>query len=184
MRSRIACTRHVALASVVAGSALALTACDAGQVAETSIETPGVAGVDAAVGPLLLDDVFLQSDTAIAAGASVPLRGAFTNTGQTNEQLTSLTTPAAAVQLLDPTGAPTAQGVEIPAGGQVDAVTGTVRLRLVDVTAPIPVTQLIPVTFVFGDGQQVTLDVPVSTPGAPSPSTSAQSTEVTAGPAS
>jgi periplasmic copper chaperone A len=175
--------RRLALASTVTAALFALTACAAGQDAETTRETPDVAGVDGGVGTLLLDDVFIQSAATVPSGASVPLRGAFTNNGQSDEHLVSVSTPAAAsVQLPDTTGAVSSTGIDIPAEGSVDATTGTVRLQLMDVTAPIQITQLVPVTFVFGDGEEITLDVPVSTAdqGNP-PATTSPTTEVSAG---
>jgi copper(I)-binding protein len=156
--------RRSSVAVLFAAPLLALTACGAGQDAGTLQETPDPAGVDGGGGTFVLDDVFIQSDTAVAAGASVPLRAAFTNQGRTPESLVRATTPAAAsVQLLDAAGHPSPQGITIPADGQVDAVTGAVRLRLVGVTSPIAVTTLVPMTFLFSDTRQVTLDVPVAT---------------------
>jgi copper(I)-binding protein len=145
--------------------AVALGACDAGMDAETSQETPDVAGVDGSVGEVSLDDVFLEADGTVEAGGTVPLRGALTNDAEQADQLVRVTTPAAqSVQLLDQDGQVSAAGVELPAAGSVDATTGAVRMRLEGVTDAIPTTDTVPVTFVFETAGQVRLDVPVAPP--------------------
>lgn len=153
-------------AALLCALTLALAACDAGQDAETSRETPDTPGVDGSVGSVVLDDVFLDSDTAVDAGGSVPLRGALTNDAEAPDQLVSVTTPAAqSVQLLDADGAVSPAGIELPPGGQVDATTGPVRMRVEGVTAPIQTTQTVTITFVFTNAGEVQLDVPIgSTP--------------------
>ena len=142
---------------------LALGACDAGQEAETAQETPDTAGVDGTVGPVSLDDVFLDAEDTVGAGAAVPLRGVLTNDAEQPDRLVGVSTPAAeSVQLLDGSGAPSADGIELPAGGQVEAVSEAVRMQLEQVTAPIDPTDTVPVTFTFATAGEVTLDVPVT----------------------
>lgn len=153
-------------ATLVCALTLALVACDAGQDAETSRETPDTAGVDGSVGSVVLEDVFLDSDSTVDAGGSVPLRGALTNDAQEPDQLVRVNTPAAeSVQLLDADGNVSPAGIELPPGGQVDATTGPVRMSVEGVTAPIQTTQTVTVTFVFAHAGEVQLDVPIgSTP--------------------
>ncbi len=144
-------------------SLLVLGGCAAGQEAETAQETPDVAGVDGTVGELSLDDVFLDAEDTVEAGASVPLRGVLTNDAEQADRLVGVSTPAAeSVQLLDEFGAPSADGIEVPAGGQVEAVSEAVRMQLEQVTAPIAPTDTVPVTFSFATAGEVTLDVPVT----------------------
>jgi periplasmic copper chaperone A len=150
-------------AALVAAGALALTGCDAGNDAETLQETPDVAGVAGTVGQVSLDDVFLDAEDTIAAGASVPLRGVLTNDAEAADRLVGVTTPAAqSVQLLDESGQMSPAGVELPAGGQVEAVTDTVRMQLEGVTEPIATTDTVRVTFTFETAGEVALDVPVA----------------------
>ncbi|MGY1690798.1 copper chaperone PCu(A)C [Geodermatophilus sp. SYSU D01105] len=150
------------VAAGVAG-VLALAGCDAGNDAETAEETPDVAGVDGTVGQVSLDDVFLDAEDTVAAGASVPLRGVLTNDAEEADRLVGVTTPAAeSVQLLDESGAASPDGVELPAGGQVEAVTGPVRMQLEGVTGSIAPTDTVQVTFTFDRAGEVALDVPVA----------------------
>jgi copper(I)-binding protein len=156
---------------------LALSACNTGQeatttagVPETTAGVPDVAHAHGGVGDVALDVVFIEDGGIVQAGASAPLRGAFTNDARTPDELVRVTTPAAgSVQLLDADGRPSAQGIPIPADGEVDAVNGIARLRLDGVSFPLPATQLVPVTFEFRDAGQVTLDVPVAAPRVPAP---------------
>ncbi|MGY1663583.1 copper chaperone PCu(A)C [Geodermatophilus sp. SYSU D00705] len=150
-----------AAAGVVA--VLALAGCDAGNEAETLEETPDTAGVDGSVGQVSLDDFFLDAEDTVAAGASVPLRGVVTNDAEDADRLVGVTTPAAqSVQLLDESGQASPAGIEVPAGGQVEAVTGPVRFQLEGVTDPIAPTDTVRVTFTFRSAGEVALDVPVA----------------------
>ena len=143
--------------------ALVLGACDAGQQAETAQETPDVAGVDGTVGEVSLDDVFLDAEDTVEVGAAVPLRGVLTNDAEQADRLVGVSTPAAgSVQLLDESGQVSPDGIEVPAGGQVEAVSGDVRMQLEGVTAPIATTDTVRVTFTFATAGEVELDVPVA----------------------
>ena len=154
--------RRILLPAWAAVGLLVLGGCNAGQEAETAQETPDVAGVDGEVGEVSLDDVFLDAEDTVEAGASVPLRGVLTNDAEQADRLVGVSTPAAgAVQLFDESGAPSADGIELPAGGQVEAVTDAVRMQLEDLTEPIAATDTVPVTFTFATAGEVRLDVPV-----------------------
>jgi hypothetical protein len=150
----------------VAVGLLVLGGCSAGQEAETAEESPDVAGVDGTVGSVSLDDVFIEADGTIEAGASAPLRGVLTNGAEQDDDLLRVTTPAAeSVQLLAEQGVPSPDGIAVPAGGQVDGSTGAIRMQLEGVTEPIEITDTVPVTFTFEHAGEVQLDVPVA-PGA------------------
>ncbi|MGY1639077.1 copper chaperone PCu(A)C [Geodermatophilus sp. SYSU D00742] len=153
--------RRARWAAVGAAAVLAVAGCGAGSDAETLQETPDVAGVDGTVGRVSLDDVFLDAEDTVAAGDSVPLRGVLTNDAEETDRLVGVTTPAAqSVQLLDESGQ-VSPGLELPAGGQVEAVTGPVRMQLEGVTGPIAPTDTVRVTFTFETAGEVALDVPV-----------------------
>jgi copper(I)-binding protein len=155
--------RRTSLPAWAAAGLLVLGGCAAGQEAETAEETPDVAGVDGTVGSVSLDDVFLDAEDTVEAGASVPLRGVLTNDAEQADRLVGVSTPAAeSVQLLDESGAPSADGIELPASGQVEAVSGAVRMQLEGVTAPIAPTDTVSVTFTFATAGEVALDVPVA----------------------
>jgi copper(I)-binding protein len=146
-----------------AAAVLALAGCDAGTEAETAQETPDVAGADGTVGAVSVDDVFLEAEDTVEAGESVPLRGVLTNDAEEADRLVEVTTPAAqSVALLDESGQAGAGGIELPAGGQVEAVTGAVRMQLEGVTGPIAPTDTVRVTFTFETAGEVGIDVPVA----------------------
>lgn len=158
--------RRSCLPACAAVGLLVLGGCAAGQEAETAEETPDVAGVDGTVGEVSLDDVFIEAESTIEAGGSAPLRAVLTNDAQQDDDLLRVTTPAAeSVQLLAELGAPSPDGIAVPAGGQVDATTGTIRMQLERVTEPIETADTVPVTFTFEHAGEVRLDVPVA-PGA------------------
>jgi copper(I)-binding protein len=150
--------------AVAAALVAVSTACSAGQDAETSEETPDTSGVDGSVGQVQLDDVHLDADATVQAGDSVGLRGALSNDASTDDRLVSVSTPSAgSVQLLDEQGDSSPEGIALPAGGQVDATQGPVRIQLDAVTADIAPTDTVPVTFVFQTAGEVQLEVPVGT---------------------
>jgi hypothetical protein len=137
----------------------ALAGCDAGQDAETVRETPDIPGADGTVGTMVLDDVYLETGDAVSAGGSVPLRVALTNNGNEADQLVAVSTPdAASVEMLDPDGTVVTDGIEVPAGGQVDATTGPVLLRLVGLSRELSPEAVVSVTFEFAKAGRVTLD--------------------------
>ena len=162
---RWAPTAVAALVTLV--TLVTLVGCSTGQDAGTASETPDTPGVDGAVGDVALDDVFLDSGASIPAGASVALRGALSNSAGTADRLVAVRTPAASsVQLLGEDGQVSADGIELPADGSVDATTGAVRMRLEEVAEPIGTTDTVPVTFVFEVAGEAELDVPVGTSSA------------------
>jgi copper(I)-binding protein len=143
-----------------------LAGCAAGQQAGTTRETPDTAGVDGSVGSMVLNDVFLDSADTVPAGGSVVLRAAFTNQSPEPDRLVAVTTPAAtAVELLDPDGVVTTDGIEVPGEGQVDATTGPELIRLTGLTRALSPQAIVPVTFEFaGAGRGTVDDVPVAVP--------------------
>jgi copper(I)-binding protein len=151
----------VLLATLLCGT---LAGCYASQNAETTNETPGTPGVDGAVGMIVLDDVYLETADTVPAGGSVALRGAFTDESSRPDRLVSVTTPiAASVDLLPADGSPASGGIAVPAGGQLDATTGTVVLRLTGLTRELSPEGIVPVTFDFATAGRVTLhDVPAA----------------------
>jgi periplasmic copper chaperone A len=141
-----------------------LAGCATGQTAETAQETPDTAGVDGAVGSMVLDDVYLETSDTVPVGGSVPLRAALTEDSVQADRLVSVSTPAAdSVDLLTADGAVAADGIEVPGQGQVDATTGPVLLRLTGLTRPLSTQAIVPITFMFARAGSVTIeDVPVA----------------------
>jgi hypothetical protein len=143
-----------------------LAGCYASRGAQTARETPDTAGVDGAVGTMVLDDVYLDTAVTVPAGGSVALRAAFTNKSAEPDRLIAVTTPvAASVELLQPDGTVATGGIEVPGQGQVNAATGPVLVRLDGLTRALSPQALVPITFEFEKAGRVTVDdVPVATP--------------------
>jgi periplasmic copper chaperone A len=161
---RRATARPVLVAAVLA-LCWPLAACSASQNDETQREIPDTAGVDASVGSVVLDDVFLDTATTVPAGGSVPLRAALTDDSDQPDRLLAVSSPSAtSVALLDGGGAPSPGGIELPAEGSVDATTGPVRLLMEGLTAQLDAQGLVPVTFEFEHAGRVTVMVPAATP--------------------
>jgi copper(I)-binding protein len=156
--------RLVLLAVLLCGT---LAGCAAGQPAETLHETPYTPGVDGAVGPMVLNDVYLETADTVPAGGSVALRGSFADDSPEPDRLVAVTTPAAtSVELLQPDGTVATGGIEVPGGGQVDATTGPVLVRLTGLTRPLSSQAIVPITFEFANaGSGVLDDVPVAAQG-------------------
>jgi copper(I)-binding protein len=157
-------TRPVVLGVLLCGT---LSGCYAGQGAQTSRETPDTAGIDGAVGSIVLDDVYLDTAVTVPAGGSVALRAAFTDKAAQPDRLLAVTTPvAASVELLRADGTVATDGIEVPAEGQVDATTGPVLVRLTGLTGALSPQALVPITFEFANAGRGTLeDVPAATSG-------------------
>jgi hypothetical protein len=115
---------------------------------------------------MVLNDVFLETADAVPAGASVALRGSFTNQSLQPDRLVAVTTSAAtSVELVDPDGTVATGGIDVPAEGQVDATTGPVLIRLSGLTAVLSPQAIVPVIFEFTNAGHVTLDdVPATMP--------------------
>jgi copper(I)-binding protein len=143
-----------------------LAGCYAGQGAQTQRETPATAGIDGAIGPMVLNDVYLEIGDTVPAGDSVVLRAAFTDESPQPDRLVAVTTPvAASVELLQPDGAVATGGLEVPGQGQVDATTGPALVRLTGLTRPLTPESLVPLTFDFENAGRGTLDdVPAAPP--------------------
>jgi copper(I)-binding protein len=143
-----------------------LAGCYASQGAQTLRETPDTAGVDGAVGPIVMDDVYLETSDTVPSGGSVALRAAFADTSPQPDRLVAVTTPvAASVELLRPDGSVATDGIEVPGEGQVDATTGPVLVRLTGLTQTLSPQALVPITFEFENAGSVILDdVPAAPP--------------------
>jgi copper(I)-binding protein len=143
-----------------------LAGCYAGQNAETARETPDTPGVDGAVGSMVLNDVYVGTATTVPTGGSVALRASLTNDSQQPDRLVAVSTTASdAVELLNPDGTVATTGIEVPGGGQVDATTGPVLVRLTGLTHALSPEATVPITFEFENAGRGTLDdVPVVDP--------------------
>ncbi|HVU93173.1 MAG TPA: copper chaperone PCu(A)C [Jatrophihabitans sp.] len=191
-KAQRATARRVGLAAAVAAGLLT-SACAAGQVAQTADEKPTLDGANAKVGQYItLGGTALETPTdgiSWAKDSNVPLRVVLVNSGQRDDQLTSITSPdfsgwnaytsvaaASAAHLPPGTDAPAASSsapaepptpVTVPAHGRVVFSTenygagGNRVLLLNGAKQDLHPGMPVSLTFTFATAGTVTLTVPV-----------------------
>src|SRR4051794_100838 len=171
-------------------STVALSACSAGQVNQTSSQLRDKTGPEGAVGELLLREVELAypQNGAYAAGDDAELRAAIVNTGTQPDTLVNVTGPgftsvrvtgsdtgSAAVATSTPTPGATPTQPSTPATGAARQIViqpgetvflgeNSPTVTLVGVNRPLTPASAVPVTFTFQTAGQVTIEALVATP--------------------
>jgi copper(I)-binding protein len=136
---------RAAVMGVLLLSPVALTACSAGQVAQTATQERDKVGGSARVGDLVLREVRLAYPPAgrYEEGADARLIAAISNDGSTDDTLVSITSDGfSSVEVTGGTTTP-ATGTAPPAGTTPPAATGT------GLTVPVPADSNV---FLGGDG--------------------------------
>ncbi|SDN47926.1 Copper(I)-binding protein [Klenkia soli] len=151
--------RRPALLSLAAVAALTLSACaDEAEVRPSGEVVGGNAGVDETVdADITVQDVELEFvEGGYAAGDDADLYLAITNRGTTDAELVEVRTDAADSVTGDlPITAPAGDNVYVGAEGGPD-------LTLVGLAQARTSSQSVPVTFVFADGDEVTVEAVVA----------------------
>jgi copper(I)-binding protein len=129
-------------------------------------------GVDAIVGQLRLDDVWVDAPTGVEIGATAPLRVALTNDSATADALIRVSTPVAAAVRLERDGR-AVDRLDIPAWAQTNLERDT-GLVLGGVRRPLRRGQWFPVTFTFARAGSVTVLVTAGPLGAATSGTAVQ----------
>ncbi|SCX39264.1 Protein of unknown function [Klenkia marina] len=159
---------RAATIGVLVLSPVALSACSAGQIAQTATQDRDIRGGQADVG-----DIHLRTATTAypqngvyAEGGDARLLVAIANSGQADDELVDISGPGfESVEILDPQSeseSPT--GFVIPAGQNVYVGDGGPAVTLVGLTEEITPAQSLEVTFTFRDAGEVTVPVLVGTP--------------------
>jgi periplasmic copper chaperone A len=162
-------------ARIVACCAIALVVigCGAGQITQTDSQVAAVDGAYGDVGTIALRDVLIpyppSPEGTYPAGSSVQVLLTIVNQGDSADELTAVTSPAARQVLL--LGTTTIPGrtnvVSTLATGQPTSPLIAGKLRIVLVTnRPLRAGLNTPVTFQFRNAGSVTLLVPMATPPA------------------
>ena len=155
-------------------SPVALSACSAGQVAQTAEQHRDKSGAQSNVGDLELRALGLPYPTGgvYPSGSNARLLAAIASTSATDDTLTSITGDAFdSVEVVDPTatapaGTPTGNSLNItvPAGQTLFIGNGTgPSVTLVGLSGELGVGQYVDVTFTFQQAGPVTVPVPVAT---------------------
>jgi copper(I)-binding protein len=157
-------------------SPVALTACSAGQVAQTAQQNRDKVGAQVNVGNLYLREVQLPYPVGgvYASGQDARLLAGIVSTSAADDTLTSITgTDFDSVQVVDPTATAAAAtgaaaagarlNIAVPAQGTVFLGNGTgPAVTLVGLSRKLTVGDYVKVTFTFEQAGKVTIPVPVA----------------------
>jgi hypothetical protein len=166
--------------AIAAGALLLLSACSAGQDAETSNIVPDVPGVDVTAGPVQMQDLLVPyAADGYPAGADVPLIIRLFNTAEQTVELREVTPGAGATvnaaASTEPALTVAPRSVKVAGGGRLPlAVAAQECLLLVPpagpyvlaegLTQPLNYGSSVAVRFSFSTGDTVTADVPMAPP--------------------
>jgi periplasmic copper chaperone A len=173
MRAPLTVVAHIV---VCCAAALALVGCAAGQITQTDSQVAAVGGTSGDVGnAIALRDVLIpyppNQQGTYPAGSTVPVLLTIINQGDSADELTAVTSPAASQ-------APLLGATKIPPGTTVTSTAGAIspsgepisrlvagELRVVlTTTRPLYAGLNTPVTFQFRKAGKVTLRVPMASP--------------------
>lgn len=175
-------------------AALLTAGCAAGQQAQTAAAKTTLDGTNADLGPIKLRGLVIEApsgaETSYAPGTAALVKLVIVNTGDLEDRLTSITSPAfkdwgayaspteagavASAATALPTGStsplPTAQkSIAVAPGSRVSWGTpeATGALLLLQATKQLHPASTVPVTFTFANAGSVTVATPVSLSSAP-----------------
>jgi copper(I)-binding protein len=154
-------------------SPVALSACSAGQVAQTAVQNRDKSGGQADVGPLNLRALQLPYPIGgvYPSGGDARLTAAIASTSDTDDTLVSIKGKAFnSVAVVDPSATAAARSgtaslhLTVPARGTLFIGNGTgPSVTLVGLSGELGVGQYVDVTFTFARAGEVTVPVPVAT---------------------
>lgn len=159
--------RRVLFAAVSAIALVVVAGCAAGQIAETAEEVSAVNGSEGGIGPIQLRNVTLAfpAGGVYRAGSDARVEFAAVNEANKPERLVNVSSTAARGSQ--------APSVAIGPQSILTASGNGPEVRLTGLTTELRASQTVPVTFTFASAGRVTLQVPVATPIAHIPGTSA-----------
>ena len=147
------------LVPVVMAAVLALSGCAAGQISQTADQVAAVDGANGTIGYMSVLNVVLATtpNSDYAKGADAPLQLWLSNTGIQPDQLTGISSPAAAsVQI---------NGINAIPGQTLKDLTGPRgAITLKGLTSNITYGESVPVTFAFAAAGNLTVNVPIAIP--------------------
>ena len=160
--SRTAPSPRRLLVVAVLASALALTGCASGKIAQTAQQVSAVSSGNGKIGDIdVLNVQFSTPSTPTASypkGGTAPLEIWVSNDSIDADTLTQATTPAA--------GKVEIQGTATVQPKSLEDFGTKYKIALTGLTAPIGYGVSVPVTFTFQRAGTITINVPVEIPGA------------------
>jgi copper(I)-binding protein len=198
---------RAATVGVLLFSPLAITACSAGQVNQTSTQVRDKVGAEVQVGDLTLRGMQLAypTDGTYAPGDDAQLEGAIVNSGSEDDALVGIkgtgfsevrvtgsasgtaaapTPSAGATATTTPSAQPTTSGgaraldITIPAGSSIFLGDNAPTVTLVSLGQELTPAQTMDLTFTFKRAGDVKVAVPVAVPASNVPQTSTYNFEV------
>ncbi|MFI8569507.1 hypothetical protein ACIGGF_23400 [Rhodococcus sp. NPDC078407] len=162
--------------ALLAGGALALTACGAGQISQTATQVAAVNGNSVDVGDIQLRNVHVVYPTSeeysIEPGGTVELGfTAINSSSSVADELTGISSPEAQVTIVDeaePGSTEIAPQTALGAGSSVDTTFADpllpiqlITVEMADISENVRPGLTLPVTFEFANAGEVVIDVPV-----------------------
>jgi periplasmic copper chaperone A len=160
--------------TLVLGAPL-LAGCGTGQLTQTAAQVSAVDGAQGQVGPIAVRNVMLafpESGENYQRGGDAPLKAVIVNTGLSEDELTSVRSPAAEMvqtqgqRALQPQltlyAMPPSQGTQT--GDTEVGARRLITIALVNLAEDIKPGRTVPVTFLFRQAGELTLDVPIGPP--------------------
>ncbi|MDI9896207.1 hypothetical protein QM797_15890 [Rhodococcus sp. IEGM 1381] len=162
--------------ALLAGGALALTACGAGQISQTATQVAAVNGNSADVGDIQLRNVHVvypnSQEYSIEPGGTVELGFTAINSNPAvADELTGISSPEAQITIVDEAepgsteiAASTALGAGAPADTQLDdplVPIQLIKVEMADISENVRPGLTLPVTFEFANAGEVVVNVPV-----------------------
>lgn len=157
--SRTAPSARRLLGVAVLASALALSGCASGKIAQTAQQVSAVSSGNGKIGDIDVLNVQFETpdSTSYPKGGTAPLQIWVSNDSIAADTLTQVTTPAASKVEI--------QGTATVAPQSLEDFGTKYKIALTGLTAPISYGVSVPVTFTFQTAGSVTINVPVAIPG-------------------
>lgn len=169
----------VLLPAVAAGFGLTLLlgGCGVGQITQMSEQEAAVNGANGDAGPINVRNAHLVfpsgNESFYPAGSDAPLVAVIANSGTTEDELTSVTSPAAGSVRVDGQRTIPAQRTARAVAGEDGATPasaleqGQIGITLEDLTQDVKPGRTIRVTLLFRQSGEVVLEVPIGAPDEP-----------------
>jgi len=161
--------------AVGVGLTLLLGGCGTGQQSQTAAQQSAVDGAQGQIGPIAVRNVTLAypegGDAVYPVGSDAPLLLTIVNTGTTEDELTSVTSPfASSVRIEGQRKLPAQRTLRAVAPADKSAqaaqnlALGQIRIVLEDLAEDAKPGKTVPVTLLFRQAGELTIDVPIGPP--------------------
>jgi copper(I)-binding protein len=140
---------------------LLTAACAQGKQAQTAHESPAIDGINSDIGSIALRNIFLATPTSgpsYAAGAAVELSLVIVNTGSSDDNLISITTPAASAVSIFGNVSDAAPALSATAGATDSSAASTATASASASSSP-PTASAVPFPVAVAAGQRASFGI-------------------------